>query len=471
MHQSHPGASPDQSNEAPLNHRFRPAPTDAEIQAKGNAETATVALIKKQGDTAETDVQAMIEHVMDKADLDAGTCFGVLVPNEMLPVGVAKLLCEIKAEKGLPLEKLPDILVGKMLAAKIEEHTNRDSADKTEDIHDSYEKWRKQFGTNVEAIANAHTLDTHGNQKLEKLKDKLLAFQTILTIAQRSKSDVEIITIRLAEVDLSDPPEPAQFVRAFIFDQPGSHLKTGVSEVTQIAIAQELGIEHPPPSVVTGSDMQSVFEQGASIRRVRDPETGAVREERIPLQPGEFVPIREGQSLGLTETGERALKINNEVGRFVTLLPTNAGPEDLVSFGIAAQMIAGLHEMNMADIFYPGRSLLERGGGMIEVRMPGDFNRSQRLCQIFFGNLAGYDGKLLSQTDLAKIPYLMQFHSAKGDHVIGDINPEQMRADYEAQGIVDETGAVNWRRFEALITANRTGLYVEENFAQTSQNE
>jgi hypothetical protein len=104
--------------------------------------------------------------------------------------------------------------------------------------------------------------------------------------------------------------------------------------------------------------------------------------------------------------------------------------------------------------------------------MPDDFNRAQLLSQAFFGAMAGYNGELLDQSDLGRIPYLMQFQNEKGDAVIGDVNPDQMRADYRRQGVLNKDGTLNWDRFAAMIETNRNGLYTsEQNYGQTVQSE
>jgi hypothetical protein len=99
-------------------------------------------------------------------------------------------------------------------------------------------------------------------------------------------------------------------------------------------------------------------------------------------------------------------------------------------------------------------------------------DRAQLLSQAFFGAMAGYNGELLDQSDLGRIPYLMQFQNEKGDAVIGDVNPDQMRADYRRQGVLNKDGTLNWDRFAAMIETNRNGLYTsEQNYGQTVQSE
>ena len=304
----------------------------------------------------------------------------------------------------------------------------------------------------------------------EEIKVRVQAFSQILAIADRVPADAPIVRQRINQLDLSQGvPDPVGFARAFIFDSPTSQLPSGVSEATQQAVAESLGISRRDVDVTTGSEMTDVFEKGVGTQEVRDPETGEIRIEPLYLRPGEFAPLYDNQSIGLTESGDRAMRFDEEVGRFTVLLPDNATSEDMVMYGLAGQMVSQLHDVNMAEMMYPGRNVLERGGGVLDIRMPDDFNRTQQLCQIFFGEFAGYDGSLLNQTDLDRIPYLMQFQNEKGDAVIGDVNPEQMRADYQRQGIIDSGGNFNWDKFAGMVEANRLGLWTgEENYARSA---
>ncbi|RUS63642.1 hypothetical protein EGN72_03090 [Pseudorhodobacter sp. E13] len=301
-------------------------------------------------------------------------------------------------------------------------------------------------------------------------KARLQSFSQIIAIADQVPQDAPLVRQRINQLDMSQGvPDPVRFARAFIFDSPNSQLPSGVTQATQEAIAASLGIERRPLEVTTGSEMTEVFEQGVGTRMVRDPETGELREEPIFLQPGEFEEIRAGQAIGLTDQGDRAMRFDEEVGSFTVILPDNATAEDMAMYGLAGQMMSQLHDVNMAEMMYPGRNMLERGGGVLDVRMPDDFNRTQRLCQIFFGGLAGHDGELLDQSDLDRIPYLMQFQNSKGDAVIGDVNPDQMRADYRRQGIIDDSGDFNWDVFATMVEANRLGLWTgEENFSRSA---
>ena len=343
-----------------------------------------------------------------------------------------------------------------------------DAAEDKEATLAAFQNWYGEQNGPLDALQNAHTMPAG----LDAQKARLIQFQRMASIAQTiSPQDHKVISRQLDRMDMSHGvQDPVSFARAFIFDSPNSQIRTGVSEAAQIAIAECLGIERPTLEVTTGSEMSDVFEKGVGTKTVRDPTTGELRKEPVFLQPGEFEPLREGQAIGLTPTGERAMRFEAEVGDFTVILPGNAGPEDMVMYGVTGQIMSQLHAVNMAEIMFPGHSLMDRGGGVLDIRMPNDFNRAQRLCQIFYDRLAGYDGELLDQSDLDRIPYLMQFQTEKGGAVLGDVNPAQMKADYRRQNVLNKDGALNWERFATMIDANRTGLWTgEENFGQTAR--
>ncbi len=298
---------------------------------------------------------------------------------------------------------------------------------------------------------------------------KLHALQSILTIADSVPQDAPIVRQRLNQLDFSNGvSDPVSFARSFLFDGPDSHLKSGVSDATQDAIAVQLGIVRHKFSAKTGGDVNDIYKKGIGTKMVRDPETGELREEPVHLEAGEDVEIREGQYIGLSDTNEPMMKIVGE-HTYTSDLPKNPTDHDMTMYGLATQWLAKLNDVNMAEMFFP-HSVMERGGGHIKLNMPDDFQRAQKLSQIFFGAMAGYNGELPRQTDLDKIPHLMQFQNEKGDAVLGDVNPDQMRADYQRQGIIAKDGTLDWDLFERMIAANRNGLYFgEEHFADNAK--
>jgi len=454
---------------------------DANDEARKNKRRALSA--KEQPEDRRTALAGLVLDNWQEVD-GTTSCFGVEVDPQMVPEKLVDLLERIEAEFGFDLieDGLEPADIGDLLNDQLQaDHAEHDavkdrntlahetartaqkSASK-EAYRDLIEAARVSGKPNAEIIAEL----SQNPQVPEAERVKLAKSAQIIDIASTVPADAEITLVRVDQINLSNGvPDPVGFARAFVFDNPGSALPSGVSDATQDAVAEVLGIERPKPSVKTGGDMNEIFEKGVGTKTVRDPNTGELREEPVFLQPGEFEPIREGQSIGLTDRGEHALKFDMSVGGFIAPLPKNASDADMAIYGLAGQWLSRLHDVNMAEIFFPGRSSFERGGGTLDMRMPDDFNRAQRLCQIFFGGVKGYDGELLDQSDLDGIPYLMQFQNAKGDAVIGDINPEQMLADYRHQGLIDKSGSLDWDSFAEMIEANRSRLWTgEQNFAK-----
>jgi len=172
------------------------------------------------------------------------------------------------------------------------------------------------------------------------------------------------------------------------------------------------------------------------------PEDGEMQTRTVPLAPGKDVKIRDNQFLSVDNAGNKQLKINSTVGNYKVALPDNPTDEDMTQIVSSTQMIAVLHNLNLAEIMY-GRPMTDRAGGTIELRFPADINRTK--------------------------PHLMQFHSSKGDAMIGDVEPEMIREDFEKQGVI-KNGSIDWLRFEEMVMANRVNMYIApENFTKQSQ--
>ena len=353
----------------------------------------------------------------------------------------------------------------------VSETAKRESAETAEDSLTTYQNAVDSLSglSNMEKIHELLNNPTYSEVIPATEKAKLLQFQQVLLIASANEADKAIVTQSLSRIDLSNPPKVQDFVRAFIFDSPDSHIKSGVSEATQQAIAQQLGIVRHERPVVTGGDMQELFTQGIGTEKYLD-EDGKLQERPVHLKAGETVEIRKGQYVGLSETKSPIMKIVGE-HIYTADLPENPTDDDMTEYGLTIQWIAKLNDVNMAEIFFP-HSMLERGGGHLHLHLPNDFHCAQRLCQIFFGGFAGYNGEILDESDLARIPYLMQFQNEKGDHAIGDVNPEQMKADYRRQGLLKKDGSLDWDKFRTMIESNRDSLFGSEtNFGLKSQDQ
>jgi hypothetical protein len=375
-------------------------------------------------------------------------------------------------ERGMTIEAETETTDALDAEADAEDAQTADDEEFTETVEATVESYRAAVDE-LEGQPNTSKIQAliADERVPEEYKEQLRAFSQIMTIADHVPADAPIVRQRINQLDLSQGvPNPVGFARSFLFDGPESHLKSGVSDATQDAIAAELGIVRNEFSATTGGDINDIYKNGVGTKLVRDPETGELREEPVHLEPGQDVEIREGQYIGLSDTNEPVMKIVGE-HTYTSDLPENPTDHDMTMYGMTTQWIAKLNDLNMAEMFFP-HSVMERSGGHIELNMPDDFNRAQRLSQAFFGAMSGYNGELLDQSDLDRIPYLMQFQNEKGDAVIGDVNPDQMRADYQRQGIIGKDGHLDWDRFAARVEANRNGLYTsEQNYGQTAHAE
>jgi hypothetical protein len=239
-----------------------------------------------------------------------------------------------------------------------------------------------------------------------------------------------------------------------------------ISDPTKAAISQKLGIEWHNMKANTGGDINDIFNKGYGVESYQD-ENGDIKTRNLPINKQKRIPIGKGQEIGIDETGGRAIWVETAVGKYSASIPEQATDHDMGNIVRTIQMRASLHGMNMADIFYPDAEVFERGGGTIKIRTE-DYTITEKLRSIIIGHETIDGNKLFTDSDLAKIPYLMQFHSSKGDYVTADVDPVQMRKDYRAQGIIDKDGLVDWKRFEQLVMDNRAHTYTApQNFEET----
>jgi hypothetical protein len=219
--------------------------------------------------------------------------------------------------------------------------------------------------------------------------------------------------------------------------------------------------------IETGGDANEVFRQGALETYID--ENGVEQTRRVPLQPGDRVPFGHGHELGIDGNGQRKAWIHTAIGTYESNLPENPTDQDMGSIIRTVQLRATLHELNVAHIFYPDVHDLEYGGGTVEV-YPSHYPITDRFLSTVVQERALAGNSLLSDADLQQIPYLLQFQNRRGDLGIEDVNPEQTREDYQAQGILDAHGVLNWDRFAAMVEANRMALYTgERNYALQAQ--
>jgi len=430
MSNSQPNASPDYHHGAPNKHSELAETPEAEITAKGEAQTAAIAAAHERGLAAEADLQVMTEHVMDKADLEAGICFGVRVPNAMLPVEVAKLLCQIKNEKGLPVEKMPDVLIGKMLSTKISETSDIEVADSKVQATDRYARWLGQFDSNVEAAMAADTLDSGGNPKIEAMKRRLLGFQQILQIAEKNKADGKRIADAMNVLDFGDSaPEPLAFVHTHIFSSPEHD--SGISEETQVAIAAEFNLT--PRAIVTGSDYRD------AMRTMKREPNGNL----VPMFP-ESTPLKfrmgvegftsdDGQQEFMRATPQHGSAWKLDVTKFT-----------VIEKGLAANLLELWAMTENAGETNFLASLTKIDLSVNNAIDPLALRDAAMIINATLGGFAGYNGEIFHGIDqIGIIQWQAQLRSPKGDAGRSDRNANMTDDTLKGLGIRDKHGNLN----------------------------
>lgn len=419
--------------------------------------------------------QAVFELAMN--DPEGQECLGQYVEHETFPDGPNKCLYDYEQKKQSTNpdfdvttqspKRLARILQRGLVTvektAGIEEKT--ETAEITEEKDASYaaqkelwkndENWQAKFNQAKVADMLAHP------DVPESEKAKWQDFHAILTIASANEVDKAIVTASFEQVDIFNAPSAESFARSFIFDSPDSQIKTGVSDATQQAVAESLGITLPKEEPKTGGDVNDLYAKGGT--ETYTDENGEKQTRAIPLPKDARVPFTEESELGFDQRGNKTAWVQTQGGEFQVKLPDNPTDRELGDILRTTQLRGKLHALNIAHIVYPDVTIEERGGGPITVQ-PWHYAITNQFLETVVSNRAVAGNNLLSQSDLDKIPYVMQFHDRKGDAGIADVNPEQTVEDYRAQGIIDKSGALDWERFNALVMANRSNLYTEANF-------
>lgn len=419
---------------APLS-KDQASPAPHVIEAKGQAETAAVHAAQTAGAAEAADLAPMMEWVMSKADLEAETCFGVPIPDGMLPVELAKLLAQIEADTSLPLETLPDAVVGQLLQTELEIRA-RDAAIK--DQIGAVEASKATLQSYKEAVASV--ADLPNTEKVSALADdprvpesergKLQAFARILAISERFPDDVPVIQARVNALDFSDGvPSPIGFIQFAIFSGPDQD--SGVSAAFQQAVAAEFKLT--PRRIVTGSDYSAAM---AETRLDPNGNRVPVYTKDTPLEFGLGVvgyPSPSGEQEFMTATPSHGLAITLDVSR---LSPAGKGiaASYLGMWKVAEDAGETGFLLSLTQYDIRGQSVLD------EI----DLKRAARIMNYAFGSSTGYDGEILhGEGAVGMLRWQAQLRSPKGDAGQGDTNKQDTRANLQGLGILDKSGRLD----------------------------
>ncbi len=427
--------------------------SDAEIQAKGQAETDSVRAAQAAKEAEVADLEPMMDFVMERSDPEAGTCFGVSVPNDLLPVEVARMLCAIKAEKGLPVEKMPDAFLAKLLA---EEIGNSEEAVLKSDEISEVEAEEDQVSAYNELLASETYKSASNTEKVammisheavpESEKAKWRPFVKIFDIADQHPDDAPIVRERFNQLDLSQgPPNHVTFIQTAIFSSPD--YDSGVSEAMQNAVAAEFKLT--PRRIVTGSDYESAMSETTTDA---DGNEVPVFSEDRPLEFGLGVagyPSANGE--------QQFMKASPTHGQAITLDVTSLSP---AAKGVAASYLGmwkAAEDAGETDFFLSLAQYDVRGQAVLDEAA---LYRAARLANYTFGGRTGYDGEIVRGNDaVGLIRWQAQLRSPKGDAGRSDRNASDTRANMQGLGIMDAEGRIDEEVLKAFGDYSRDNWF------------
>lgn len=219
--------------------------------------------------------------------------------------------------------------------------------------------------------------------------------------------------------------------------------------------------------VKTGGDVNDVFKHGGGIETYVDAD-GNTQTREIPLKKGgEPVDIGGGHKVGIDEIGNNYALVNTAVGVYEIPLPnTLENDREMGNVIKSVQMRARMQENNAHEIFFPGRSVLQRGGGVLDY-YPSDAVTTDKLGNLLAKDMTLAGNDLFTTEDLDQVSYYLQFFAQKGDARFADVNSQMVQAEFEAQGLISN-GQLDWDAFSKQAMANRASYgHGEQRYEQT----
>lgn len=222
-----------------------------------------------------------------------------------------------------------------------------------------------------------------------------------------------------------------------------------LSEATKSKVHELFNI----PTVKTAADIQMVLNQGDGIG-----EDG----ERMPFTKDNKARVFENTYVYETPTGERRFQVNLSGGRNINIaFDGETKAQTLADLVYTTQIIFEMEKMSLAEpIFKRGWNITH--GGNIDLHF-NDIITAKRIGTMFLGGLAGYDARLLSDSNQDQIAHNFQAFPRKGDAAYGNNNADKAMEEYQDLTIINDDGTINWTRFE------KAGLYLQDVTARGGQ--
>lgn len=240
----------------------------------------------------------------------------------------------------------------------------------------------------------------------------------------KDPQDQKRVVSKINQVDLSNLPAPSTFITTEIYNDPD------ISEATKDSVAKEFGVERI--SITTGSELRNAIDT-----TITDPKTGEQRPQFDQDHPLEY---REGIQAYVNERGERVLRTVLSDGRSREIQINMEWGETIGLYASRLALWRVLEEQGISNFFN------EMYG--IEVspwqqHSPDAERQTRQVLNALLGGGSGYDGEIVSESDLRFIAWQTQFLAAKGDWAKGDHDIVTATTNLQEIGIKDHDGKLN----------------------------
>lgn len=203
--------------------------------------------------------------------------------------------------------------------------------------------------------------------------------------------------------------------------------------------------------IVTGSDLRN-----ETLLQRENPETGEMEyiyteDEPLQVRDGivETYPLGEGDEMMMR------VRVPRDGGSAMIEYPIGTERGEYIGRVSNLFLLMGVcTEMGMRDLFRNG--LDAYNGGTVAIDYD-DLTRSSAIMESLLGGLSGYDGEIMTESELDQIRHSLQWFRRKGDAVAGDDNYDWTH-DFAGLGLLTPTGQINTEAFR------ETGAYVQENY-------
>lgn len=376
----------------------------------------------------------------NKSFMEQHNYFGLPAQTEEQQRQILLAFNELESSASVPISSLPKLVIKQALETQLSKVEMAESHAKFSIL---FEKLKVKEITNrdyLEQVINLAGKDKNAvpiqYQKQYQHFQKLLA-PTLVT----NEHDRNLVTTSFSQLDLTTHPDPVLFIQHEILSNDE------ISEQTKIKIAEAFDL--PPFEVGSGTDIAKGLTE-----RVVNPETGEMEYRFDETRKLEF---RSGlKAFNQSDTGHKMITAELTDGRTrdfdVTGWPASGLTElsDYLMFWRTTEE-AGLSNY-IEEVFYVDMSLIDDFD-------PIKARQSRQTIEALMGFNAGYDGKIMSESDGQFLTWMLQAMSKKGDAAQGDYDVNLANSELAELGIKDKSGQINFETLQSASSYLR-GIYL-----------